>query len=381
MSKLDNWRNYGMSHWRRHLVPILVWLIAAGGAGWLFIHRAQRCELVGIAQGEQRQVAALTNGRLRIVPVQLFEQVKQGQPLAVFQDDKIQSELVTAAAAVVRLREELSAAENRLLTEAKLQETEQMAETGKLVIGVEKHRLRKLELQVVLEADRITLEFLRIQMELMGDLYEKRAVSEIQFRSAQTEHAALEKKIKENEKVLVQVKRDLEKVLERQEAFAWQHATPPALDKVLAPFRAALTVQERRVGELFLNRSMLVLTSPMDGVVSEVLRGVGEAIMAGEPILTVTVSQPSEVIVYATPAQVGKLGAGTAVRVQVTRPGSSKAQVQSKVIASSPTARQLPMQLWRNPSVAEWGWPVKIALPSELGVLCGELVGVQAELL
>lgn len=377
MADAVKWQSYGLSRWRRHLIPVVVWLAASGGAVWLFAHRAQRCELVGIARGEQRQVAALTNGRLRMVPVVLFEAVKAGQTLAVLEDDRIRAALATAEAETARLRAELVATENRLTAEAALQDADQMAEARRFAIDVEGARLRELELRVALETDRITSEFLRLQAELLGSLREKRAVSELQFRSAETQYAALKRKIDENEKVLAQARIDLERARQRQELFAQHHPVSPELDKALEPLRAALTVQEHRIGELALERSMLVLASPMDGVVSELLRGVGEALLIGEPILTVTAAQPSEVIAYATPAQADQLETGAPVRLEVTREDGSRQVADSQVASVGPVAQQLPMQLWQNPTLPEWGWPVKIAIPAELRVLCDELVGVR----
>ncbi len=377
MAQATNWQRYTSGRWRRHAVPIVVWLATVAATGWLFFHRAQRCELVGIARGEQRQVAALTNGRLRMMPVELFDPVKAGQRLAVLQDDRIQAEVATAAAEAARLQAELVSVEGRLTAERALQEADQMAEARRFAIDVERSRLRELELRVSLETDRITSEFLRIQADLLGSLYEKRAVSELQSRSAEAEYAALKKKIAENENLLTQAELDLQAARQRQETFAQHHPVPPTLDTALEPLRAALTVQERRIGELSVDRSMLVLTSPMDGVVSELLRGVGEALLTGEPILTVTAARPSEVIAYATPAQADQLQAGAPVRLEVVRESSPWQVADAQVVAVGPTVQQLPTRLWQNPAVPEWGWPIRIAIPPGLRVLCDELVGVR----
>ena len=377
MTTTAKWQSYGLGRWRQQLAPVVVWLAASAAAGWLFTHRAQRCELTGIVQGEQREVAPVIDGRLLLVPVQRFEQVKQGQTLAVLEDDRVRAELATAAAEVARLRAELVATGDRLAAEALVQDAELMAEARRFAIDLEDTRLRMLELTVELATDRITLEFLRFQAEWLGDLHEKHVVSLYELKSTQSEFEATKRKIEENENARAQVELDLQNAQRRQDSFARHHPEPPALDKALQPLRAALIVQQRRIDELAQERAMLVLGSPMDGVVSTVLRGAGETLLAGEPVLVVSAAQPSEVIAYATAAQAGRLEAGMPTQLEVTREGSPRRVAESHVVAIGPTVERLPVRLWQNPAVSEWGWPVKIAIARQLGARPGEVVGVR----
>ena len=324
MAQSVTWQGHAIWRWRRHALPLLVWLVAVAAAGWLFIHRSSTCELTGIARPEQRDVAALTNGRLRLVPVGLLDSVKEGQPLAVLEDDCLQASLATAAAEAARLRAELVAVEDRLTIDAAVQQADHMAEARRYAVDVESARLREIELQVTIETNRIKLEFLRLQKDLLSNLRGQRAVSELRFRSAEADHKAQEKNIAENQKALTQVRQDLEQARQRQESFAQNHVVPRAIDKALEPLRAAVTVQERRITELSLERSMLVLKSPMDGVVSQLLRGVGESVRTGEPILTVASPRPSAVVAYATAGQAVQFEAGSHVRLEVVREGLAR---------------------------------------------------------
>jgi multidrug resistance efflux pump len=102
----------------RHAVPALVWLGSLGGVIWMFQQRAQRFEIVGIARGEVRQVATSSTGRIKDIPVQLYQPVTVGQTLAVVDtilDNEqtlkveIQSRLETAGAKIEHLAEQLIA--------------------------------------------------------------------------------------------------------------------------------------------------------------------------------------------------------------------------------------------------------------------------------
>jgi len=171
MATTAKWQSYGLGRWRRHLAPIVIWLAACAGTGWLFTHRAQRCEMAGIAQGQHCRVSSLIDGRLLAAPVQRFEQVKRGQTLAVLEDGRIRAELATAAAETARLQAELAATEDRLAAEALVLDTEFLAEARRFAIDLENTRLKALELTVELETDRIrsvTRSFTRFMVCMAG---------------------------------------------------------------------------------------------------------------------------------------------------------------------------------------------------------------------
>ncbi|NLX13971.1 MAG: HlyD family efflux transporter periplasmic adaptor subunit [Phycisphaerales bacterium] len=236
--------------------------------------------------------------------------------------------------------------------------------------------MHKLELQVTIETDRARLDFLRTRRDLFDKLRGLRAVSELGFKSAEAEFVSLEKSLEENAKALTQTRADLEQARQRREQFAQYHVVPLTLDQALEPLRAAVTVQERLIDELSLEHTMLVLKSPMDGVVSQILRGAGESVRSGEPILTVVSTRPAQIIAYIAPAQASRLTAGTPVRLETMRESNSRQTLDSRIEAVGPQVEQIPTRLWRNPAVPEWGWPVKIMVPTELEILCGETVGV-----
>lgn len=370
------WHRYGLGPWRRHAVPLVVWLLAAGAAGRFMAHRSSSCELTGFACPTQRDVAALTEGRLRLVLVELLEAVTEGQPVAVLEDDLVQASLATAAAEASRLRAELAAAEGRIVVESAVQEAEHLAEARRCAVDVEMNRLKELEIAALIETDRVRLEFLRLQMAVLSKLQAQQAVSNLTSREAEAECGAIEKSVQENEKTLAQVRLDLAQARQRQEAFEKNHVVPQKVDQVLEPLRAAITVQERLMEELGIRREMLVLKSPMDGVIHQVWRGPGESVRIGEPVLTVVSPRPFAVVAYAAADQVSLFESGSPVRLQVARNGGDRQSEGSYVVAIGPMAEELPAQLRRNPTVPEWGWPVKIAVPPTLGVLCGEMVGV-----
>ena len=47
MAQSFQWQTHGIARWRRHALPLLVWLAAVGASGWFFAHRSARFEAMG----------------------------------------------------------------------------------------------------------------------------------------------------------------------------------------------------------------------------------------------------------------------------------------------------------------------------------------------
>ena len=231
--------------------------------------------------------------------------------------------------------------------------------------------VKELELIATLKQNQVRLEYLRLRKDALHELYGRHATPEYDWRKAETHYQEMQIRIEEDRKTLAQLQADLRNAQQRLAEYTRQTPGSPALDKLLEPFRAAITVQERKMSELSLERSMLVLRSPMDGVISQVLRRTGEAVIAGEPVFTVTASRPMDVVVYVTAAQASRFHPGVQVEVELAGRSDARMKARSQVTGVGPAAEQLPPRLWQNPTIPEWGWPVSISVSPELGVLSG----------
>ena len=376
-TRVMNWRSYGLDCWKRHAASIVVWLAAIAGVVGLMERRAARPDMPGLAQAEQRRVAALNDGRLALVPVSLFEPVRQGQTVAVLEDDRIKAALATTTAETARLRAELRAAEARLASEAESLAADSVADERRFVVNVEQTRLEILELNVTLETDRIRWRRLQIELERLNGLQRTDAASRYEYEIAETNCEEIEQTIAQNEKARTQLEADLTAAIERRDTFINQHPAPAKIEELLRPYREAVSVQEARVAELNLDRALHVLHSPVDGIVSELLRGTGETVLCGEPIVTVIAARSSEVIAYAMESQAAHIALGAPVELLLFRAGEKTQTAESTVIGIGPASVELPMRLWQNHQVPEWGWPVRIVASSELDMLTGEVVGVR----
>ncbi len=394
MKRISGYRS-GRLH--PHVLPVLIWLVAAVGVGVLFHHRSQRFEVLGIAQGEVREIAATCTGRLKSVPVQLFEEVRKGDVVAVIDtvldNEYLEAELATVSAEIQHLQAELVNTQETLLAEAANLETDRIAARRRFSVDVENARLRVLELKTMLETDRIMLEDLQLndQIFMTRNLSDQDDTTHYERQKMKVEYNALAKKIEENEHLLAQADSDLEQARQRRDEFAQRQLEYPAMDSALEVIHRAIKVQEQRMEELSARRVALVLKSPIDGVVSQILRrpvrrtaeGVvrqmigraGEAVLEGDPILTVANSKSSEIIAWVGGEHLGRVREGMVVKlIKENEP----AQIaSSQVTYLGPIMEVMPQQLWIISDIPQWGRPMLIPIPPGLKLIPGETVGIR----
>ena len=189
---------------RLHVLPVLVWLGVMACVVVLFRHRSQRFEILGIAQGQVRQVAASCTGRLKSVPVQLFQEVRKGDTVAVIDtvldNEHLQAQLDTASAEIQRLTALLLPTQEIMLAEAANLETNWIADNRRFSVDVENTRIRILELKTLIETDRIMLEDLELNRKIFitQNISDQNDATLYELQRTKVERNALAKKIEES---------------------------------------------------------------------------------------------------------------------------------------------------------------------------------------
>jgi multidrug resistance efflux pump len=393
-------------YYLHHLVPVVVWLGALGCVVWLFQRQAERFEVVGIAQGQVRQVATTSTGRIRDIRVELFQPVQAGQTLAVVDtildneqtlEAELQAQLGTVTAEIEHLVAQLVPTQDVMEAEAANMEVSRTSDLRRFSVDVENARLRILELQALIASDRITLHDLAMEVVILQKLVEEEAIAPYELEKMQVQHDSLAKKIEENTELLAQAEADLEEAQRRREQFKRKEVVHPSVDHALEVIRREIRVQEEMMKGLLQQlealeaREAVELTSPIDGVViplyvqaneaiqqrpgEHVMRRTGEVVTAGEPVLAVAQKAPTEIVAYASERQIGLLKDDMQVQLVKSTPPAQIAQ--SRILAIGPTVEIKPQRLWRNPTVPEWGRPVLIDIPRGLAVVPGEVVGIR----
>jgi multidrug resistance efflux pump len=386
-------------NWRHHLLPVVVWLATVACVVGLFSYRARRFEVLGMAQGQIRQVAATCPGRIISVPVELFDEVKKGQIVAVLdtiledvnRPEDIKAQLATISAEIEHLSAQLIAAQDTLIAEKTDRETNRLADQRRFSADVDNARLQILSLRAQIASDQITLDDLAMEVKIVEDLLNKGAVAAYELEKAKVQHESLAKKVEENGRLLEEAQNDLKEALQRQQEYARTQPYHPSVDSALDVIRKEIKVQERLMDELLVQHKPLEIRSPIDGVVvqvpgranetltrrpgEKVLRRAGEVVVAGEPIVAIAETQSREIVAYVSARQLGRLQDKMTVEVVKDREPAQIAMAQ--VVSVGPVMELMPEQLWRNPTIPQWGLPILIRVPPGLKVIPGEVVGVR----
>jgi multidrug resistance efflux pump len=390
----------------RHAVPVVVWLATVGCVVWLFYQRSARFEMVGIARGEVRQVAASSTGRIRALPVALFHPVTAGQTLAVVDtildneqtlEAEIQANLNTAAAEIEHLMAQLVTTRQAMEAQASNLEMTRAESYRRFCVDVEAAQLQVLDLKVEIAYDEGTLANLVTEVAAVAKLVDANAVASYELAKAVAQRDSLAGKIEENDRRLAQATADLGEATQRRDEFERQHVAEPSVDQALEVIRKKIRVQEESITGLLEQKKALAsrraveIKSPIEGTVipipsrrndaleqragEQVMRRIGEVVTAGDPILAVAQTEPTEIVAYVSEQQMGYVSENMDVELVKTRPPAQIAP--SRVSSISPTIELMPQRLWRSPNIPQWGRPVLIAIPPGLSLVPGEVVGIR----
>lgn len=390
--KRINIRNYPF-RLRLHLLPILVWLGALACVVGLLSRRSQRFEVLGMAQGQAHEVAATTPARITSVSVRLFDKVKKGQTVAVLntvlEDEQprsqLQAQLETVLSEIEALTARLVPTQDSLSADKADRENTRISDARRFSIDVENARLEVLRLQAVVETDKITLEDMVLDVKIAEKLVGEQVLAPFELQKAEAQYNALAKKIEENENLLDQANTALEQTLRRRDEYIQHQPYHPSVDSALEVIRKGISVQENRVDELVTQlenldrRETLELKAPIDGVVSHILHRQTEVVLAGEAILTIADGDITGIIAYAGSGLMGKVQEGMIVEL-IKNSEPTRVEIESsEVTYVGPVVEQMPSQLWRNPSVPQWGRPFLIKAPAVMKLIAGERVGIRTQ--
>jgi multidrug resistance efflux pump len=390
----------------RHVAPMTVWLGAVATVGWLFYQRSETFQFVGIAQSEVRQVASDCIARITDIPVELFQPVKAGQTLAILNtvpadewmtEMELKSKIATAAAEIERLMASLIPTQEQLLADAAGLQISHADNVRRFAVDAESARLHVLEMQAAIASEEILLNGLAMDLQATEKLVKEKVVVPFELEKIQVEHDSTIRKIEECQQELKQAREDQAEAERRRDEFSRQALPQTSVDDALEAIRKEAKVQEelmkgvqQQIGA-FKARTAVELKSPIDGVIipisgkaneallkrqgEETIRRAGEVVAAGDPILAVAQTEPSEIMAYASEQQVGLLEQDMTVELVKMRYPAQIAQ--SRVLSIGPTIELMPQRLWRSPTVPQWGRPVVIEVPVGLAVIPGELVGIR----
>jgi multidrug resistance efflux pump len=372
-----------------HVVPVMVWTLTVVGVMGLLYNRSRQVAVFGLVQGRVMDVAATCTGRVVGINVKLFDEIKQGQTVAVLDivpdnkrvEGELRSQLETVSAKIQHLTAQLAPTQEQILAEASRTDTAYAKDLHQFATDEDNARLRILELRALIETDRMKARTLEHDVAMDRKLVDANAIMPTLLERLQMEHETLLTTIRDNETLLDQAQKNLDQAQQRRTAFTAIAVEHPSVDHALEVIRKEIGIQEKLMNEVSTRLAVLrsqqafELKSPFDGIVSHVALSVGDVADVNMTIVKITQAHPTEVLGYVDQSMVDQIHEG--MSVELVRPGPPASIGRAEIVAVGPVVERLPLQLWLRPNVPQWGRTFLVKAPPEMNLLVGERVGIR----
>ena len=367
------------------VLPVLVWVSAAVAVSVLFLHQSETAQLKGIAFSHEQTINSVETGYLRSIAVSLYQEVKKGDTLAVIKENTVareeyvdamlQAQRTTAEAELEQLKAELTAAEDRLLIDQFERDSDTTSLERRLAVDLERAHLEILEIRSTLEPDRLTLKDLQVEIEIVKRLVSEQATEAYELQKVQTQYDILKEKVDQTQALLDQAQTNYELAQLRKDELDQKIPVSPLLsDRELAPIRKAILVQEKRIAELIKQRGIIILTAPFDGIVNTLNYKPGQTVVRGDAIMTIVQPTPDSITAWIPQKNIGQFARN--MKVEVVSLNAPRQTFISQISNMSPSLELIPQQLWRNPTVPEWGRSIQVPIQPSFACLHNEIVGI-----
>ena len=341
---------------RVRYVPALIFIAIVFGLALMWKDYTSAPLLVGQAEVVPANVSCYKPGLLAQLSVLRFQKVKAGDAIGLVQvtDPKILAAslaVIQAEIEVIRTGQQPVANEQRLAMEFSEMNLNWMSQRAQLGVA-------KADLQAA-EAD-----FHRTE-----ELFKDKIVAERALDLARAKQDSLRGKVEE---LTLSVKAQEGKINQLQPTNTVDIATVTA-----EPLQAAIAAEESKLRLTEAENNPITLRASVDGMVDVIYHHAGEAVTAGEPIVTIAPFNAARIIGYLRPPilKEPKVGARVEVRTRGPHPQSVTAEIieVGTQFEPLPQALQIPVRL----ANAELGLPLCVSVPPGLKVRPGELVDLQ----
>lgn len=369
------WRH----RWRRiqyHTLPGVMFVVVAVAAVWLWGQHLSLPNATGEVGAVRVEAFSPSDGRLLALasgPVRLYDKVKEGQVVARLDPGPSEASLATLDGELGRLKNELHATEARVAEQQEARLHTELAQKNRLEEAIEQLQLDIQDRKTLIRSDEVELDRLKEKYDAVEALYKQGVESRLELVNIKSQRDVIQKRLEGNREALAEAKQQLTQA--QQRLGDCQLTEAAEMEKVLAPLRAAVEAQKKRIDEVRLQIENLLIRAPMDGVVAAVHKWGGQNVLAGDPVLSIASTETQYILSYVREDMGVKPRVGMAVDVSVRN--LPRRTVQSEVEEIGPQIELVPQHQLRDPQVPEWGLPVRIAVPEALDLRPGELVDVK----
>lgn len=343
---------------RVRAVPLLAFATMLAATAFLWRGYVGPSSWVGEVQMTRSIVSAAQPARVTKVRVAMLDRVTAGQPVA---------DLIAADPRYLEAQAALSRARLEMVVTSlgpKIRRENNLINYTSLRMNWLRHRVDLAEARARLafaeaEADRA----LRLSKATNGVPF----VSQAELQMAQRNLDALRAEIGERQVLVEDIQKQIEKIGPDERKLE---------DDMPASIEAALAVEQRALEAVESQLNPTILLSPIDGFVSIVHRQSGEAVQPGEPILTISATRAEKIVAFVRQPLQQRPRVGMAIEVRSRSEGRAVGRGEVLGVGGQlePILPELlPMRPPGSPLV-EYGLPVLLTVPPELGLLPGEIV-------
>jgi HlyD family secretion protein len=337
---------------RMRLVPAAVFVSALVIIAFLWKDYVAAPTMTGQVESIQSSVSSYKPGILSQLEVARFQKVKAGEPIAqiLITDPKI----LTASLAVIQAEIEVLRVGMQPVT------TQQ-----RNAMNYDRLQLDWMDQRAQLAIAKVNLQQAEAELRREEELYKEKIVSQSTLELAQTAKASFQAEIEERTKLVEELEQN-SKLLQAKDG---------NMAKVTEdPLHASIAAQEAKLRLTEAELSPITLTAPVDGVVSMVYHRSGEAITAGEPVISIAATNSARIVGYLRPPIACEPQVGMKVQVRTRNPqrqvGLASVIEVGAQLEPVATALQSPAKL----PTADLGLPLGISMPTGLNIRPGELV-------
>lgn len=262
------------------VLPVVTYAMAALLAASLWVRNVGTPTIVGEVETIAANVASPEAGALTQLKVDLFQPVIAGEPIAIIQSTRpevLSNSLAVVQAEIALLRQSMDPV------------------VGRFRAGLDFERIR---LDGMLQ--RVELASARAHLTYAENEYTRTELLAKQDANIVSTNA-LEIALRDRDMLRAEVEEKTRLIAAYDES-AQRLALPKELispDAGVQPLRAAIAVEEQKLRLIEAQLAPVTLRAPINGLVSKVYHRIGENVVAGDPIVTITAVNPDRILAYA----------------------------------------------------------------------------------
>jgi multidrug resistance efflux pump len=340
---------------RLRIIPAVAFCSAIVAIAFLWKSNIAAPTLVGQAEPNESKVSCYKPGMLAQLDVARFQKVRAGDPVGqvLVTDPRI------LASSLSVIQAEIEALRVSMQPIARQQHT--AMEYSSLQLDWMKQRTQ-------LAMARVNLQLAETELQRTEALYKDKIVSQRAYDQAKATEQRYSTEVNELSHIVNEQGKDVAQT---------QVTNTIDLSQLSdQPLRAAIAVQESKLRLTEAELSPITLKAPVDGMVNLIFHRTGEAIIAGEPIMTIAAYDSARIVSYIRAPVMNEPNVGTRVEVRSRGPGR---EVGFANIVEVGTQLETIVPVLAGPvkfTAVELGLPISVSLPPNLRIRPGELVDI-----